>query len=281
LPVEIKFLPPELYSQDVDGIVDQLNDSSWQNAIKYHEQKNRLAPKKRVAIKAAAVRAIVQKALASMGAVSRPQQLVHEDWSQNQHAELDLESSLEADCHLQKLLVEKKEPRRAEVIVCLDTSLSMTGKKMAITAVAMAVMALQLEPEDLSIIAFETEATLVKALGTKWNVYKLVEKFMELPAKGLTNIEAGLKIALKESQKGKLNRKVVILMTDGRYTAGHNPEYLVSKLPRLYVVQTGSPWASVRFCRNLAKKGGGKFTRVSNIEDLPKALYSLVHEIIR
>jgi hypothetical protein len=70
-------------------------------------------------------------------------------------------------------------------------------------------------------------------------------------------------------------------MTDGRYTAGHNPEYLVAKLPRLYVVQTGSPWASVRFCRNLAKKGGGKFTRVSNIEDLPKALYSLVHEIIR
>lgn len=281
LPIETKFTPPELYSQDVDGAVENLSDTAWEKAVNYHDKKRRLDTIRRAKVRAAAIRAIIQKALATMGAVSRPQRSYLAAWEQNIDCELDLENSLEEDPSLRALLVEKKEARRAEVIVCLDTSLSMTGKKMAITAVALAVVAMQLEPEDLAIVAFETEATLVKPLGTKLDVYQIVEKFLELPARGLTNIEAGLKIALTQSRLGTQSRKAVILMTDGRYTAGNNPEYLVSQLPRLYVVQTGSPWASARFCRGLAKRGGGKFTRVSQIEDLPKALYALVHEIIR
>ena len=157
----------------------------------------------------------------------------------------------------------------------------MTGRKLAITAVALAVIALQLEPEDLAVIAFESDANVIKPLGQKKDIYEILEKFMEVPARGLTNIEAGLEMALKETMNGSLPKKNVILMTDGRYTAGRSPEHLVPRLPRLHVVQTGNPWSSTRFCRNLARQGRGKYMRVAQLEHLPKALYSLVHEIIR
>ena len=232
-------------------------------------------------MKAAAIRAIVRKALATIGAVSRPQKIVHSSWDLHPQEELDLDVSLESDPLLMQLTVEKKETKRTEVIVCIDTSLSMTGKKLALTAVALAVIALQIDPEDLAVIAFETEANLIKGLGEKKNVYEILKAFLDVPARGLTNIESGLLQAAVESAKGKLKRKSVILMSDGRFTAGRNPEYVVPRLPRLHIVQTGSPWASPRFCRSLATLGHGRHLRVGKTEHLPKALYSLVHELIR
>jgi Mg-chelatase subunit ChlD len=262
--------------------VENLSQSDWDNALQYHEVKRRLHDElKRERIRASAIRAIVRKALGTLGSISRPYQLQNANWEQFPQEEFDLEASLEADPTLEQLLVERREPRRAEVIICIDTSLSMTGRKLALTAVALAVLCLQLDPEDLSVIAFESDANLIKPLAHKENIYQVLKKFMEVPARGLTNIEAGLLMAEKQALSGKLPKKAVILMTDGRFTAGRNPEYLIPRLPRLHVVQAGSPWSSPRFCRNLAKQGGGKFLRVAKLEHLPKALYALVHEIIR
>lgn len=270
-----------MFSEVGDGAVENASESDWDKAIHYHEIKRRLDEVKRDKVRAAAIRAIIKKAMATMGAVSRPYKMVSGEWEKNPDGELDLDSSLEESPHLDQLIVEKKEPRRAEVIICIDTSLSMTGRKLALTAVALATIALQLDPEDLSVIAFESDANLIKHLGDKGELPRTLKDFMEVPARGLTNIESGLLMAEKEARSGKLPKKAVILMTDGRFTAGRNPEYLVSRLPRLHVVQTGNPWSSPRFCRGLARKGRGKYVRVAKIEHLPRALYSLVHEIIR
>jgi uncharacterized protein with von Willebrand factor type A (vWA) domain len=264
-----------------DGAVEDASNSDWDKAVQYHEIKKRLDLIKRDKVRAAAIRAIVKKAQATLGSVSRPYQLLNDSWDKHPHEEFDLDASIEEDPSLESLLVERREPRRAEVIICIDTSLSMTGRKLALTAVALAVLCLQLDPEDLSVVAFESEANLIKGLGEKRDVFETLKRFMEVPARGLTNIEAGLLMAEKQAAAGKLPKKAVILMTDGRFTAGRNPEYLIPRLPRLHVVQTGNPWSSPRFCRNLAKKGRGKFLRVAKLEHLPSALYSLVHEIIR
>lgn len=216
-----------------------------------------------------------------MGALARPYDLVTAPWPENPHADVDLEASIESDPHLEDLQIEKKQTRRAEIIVCIDTSLSMTGKKLALTAVSLAVLALQLDPEDLAVICFESQGDTIKPLMKKMDVFTLLEKFMEVPARGLTNIEAGLRRALVEAENGKQGRQAVILMTDGRHTSGADPSAIAPLLPKLYVVQTGNPWSSPRFCRNLAQLGRGKHLRISKIEHLPKALYSLVHEIIR
>lgn len=261
--------------------MEDASQSDWDKAIQYHEIKRRLDVQKREKIKAAAIRAIIRRAQAAVGSVSRPYQLKTAPWHQHPAEEFDLDASLEEDPALENLLVERKEPRRAEVIVCIDTSLSMTGRKLALTAVALAVLALQMEPEDFSVIAFESEANPLKRLGEKIDVFELLRRFMEVPARGLTNIEAGLLAAEKEALAGHLPKKAVILMTDGRFTAGRNPEYLVPRLPRLHVVQAGNPWSSPRFCRGLARRGRGKYLRVAKLEQLPNALYSLLQEIIR
>jgi Mg-chelatase subunit ChlD len=261
--------------------VDNLSDSEWDKALHYHELKKRLDDVRRAKVRAAAIHAIIGKAMATMGAVSRPQVLKSAPWEVHPEGELDLEATLDEDPSLEQLLVEKREPRRAQVIICIDTSLSMTGRKLALTAVALAVLALQLDPEDLAVIVFESDANVIKPLGVRLSLYQLVEKFMEVPARGLTNIEAGLLLAEQEARKGKLPRKAVILMTDGRYTAGKNPESIIPRLPCLHVVQAGSPWSSPRFCKGLARLGGGKFLRVAQLEHLPKALYALVSGIIR
>lgn len=270
-----------MLSEAGDGAVEDASNSDWDKAIQYHDIKRRLDEVKRAEVRKAAIRAIVRKAQATMGSVSRPYHLRNTPWEKEPHGEFDLDASLEEDPSLNNLLVEHKEPRRAEVIVCIDTSLSMTGRKLALTAVALAVLSLQLDPEDFSVVAFESEANLIKGLGEKRDVYEVLKRFMEVPARGLTNIEAGLLMAEKQAAAGKLPKKAVILMTDGRFTAGRNPDYLVPRLPRLHVVQTGSPWSSPRFCRGLAQRGRGKYLRVAKLEHLPTALYALVHEIIR
>lgn len=232
-------------------------------------------------ITAASVRAILHKARATIGPLARPYFSRPAPWSASPAAELDLETSLEDDPHLKELWVDEKHHKRAEIIVCLDTSLSMTGKKLAMTAVSLAVLTLQLDPEDLAIIAFESEAQVVKPLGDTSTPFAILEKFLRQPARGLTNISAGLELALAEATRGKLKRQSVILITDGRYTAGDNPESWAKRLPRLHVVHTGNPWASPRFCRRLAKLGRGKYVRVADFEELPKALYSLVQGLTR
>lgn len=232
-------------------------------------------------MQASAVRAILQKAQSTVGSIARPYKTVTDNWERQQSQELDLDASLEESPLLDDLMVEVREESRAEVVVCLDTSLSMTGRKLALLGVSVGTLALQMKSEDLSIINFESEAHLVKGLGDSMSAYQIVEKFIDSPAKGLTNMEAALKLALRQCERGRLPKRHVILMSDGRFTAGARPEYLVPRLPRLHVVQTGSPWSNNRFFRHMAKLGDGKFIHVAGFEQLPRALYSLVHEILR
>ncbi|MCO5142454.1 MAG: VWA domain-containing protein [Oligoflexia bacterium] len=163
----------------------------------------------------------------------------------------------------------------------MDTSLSMTGKKLAITAIALAVLCLQVPEENLSVIVFNSEATILKKFGEKIPIIDFIEKFLEVPTRGLTNIEAALDKANKELKRATSSTRSCILITDGKHTAGKNPESSAKKLPRLHIIQMGNTWSSPRFCRNLAHAGKGKFLRAMNIEDLPKSLYTLSNYLVR
>lgn len=276
------FTPPEFFSEHADLSVENLSDSGWQAAINYREKKKHLFKDEEIQrLRRNAVNAIITKARNTIGSIARPRQLETVPWHLNAQGEIALEDSLELDPTLATILTEEKVHRRAEVIVCLDTSLSMTGKKLALLGVSIAVLALQLESEDLSVIPFATEAEVLKTLNTVKSVDIIVEKFLDSQTKGLTNIEDALKKALVQQKRGKHTRRTTILMTDGKFTAGGRPEYLASQFQRLHVVQTGSPWASERFCRNLAKRGSGNFLHINDFEELPKALYNLVHESLR
>lgn len=279
----VSFIAPDAFADLNDATVEDVPaDMGWKNAITFHEKLRRINdPVLKEKVRASVVRAILEKARDALGSVSRPYSIETAAWDQHPAKELDLDVSLEEDPLLDRLLVEIRQEHRAEVIVCLDTSLSMTGRKLALLGVSVGTMALQLTAEDLSIINFESEAHLVKPLGSYMSAHQIVEKFIGSPARGLTNMEAALKLALQQCARGRQRKRHVILMSDGRFTAGARPEYLIPQLPKLHVVQMGNPWSNNRFFRRMARLGDGKFIQVKEFEDLPRALYTLVHEILR
>ena len=59
----------------------------------------------------------------------------------------------------------RREARRTQVVLMMDTSLSMSGKNLALAAVAAAVLAFCVKSEDLAVVAFESTAKALTHLG--------------------------------------------------------------------------------------------------------------------
>lgn len=175
--------------------------------------------------------------------------------------------------------------RRQAVVLSVDTSLSMTGEKLALTAVAVAVVLLQFPDDPVGIIAFENEAKILKHPTEKISVDELVERFIDLPAQGYTHLEDGMREALKlvrSASSGLQGRPVsTVLVTDGKYTAGRDPGYLAPRFPHLVVIKMGGERASLELCRELAQKGDGALREVTELEALPGVMYGVVKDLLR
>jgi Mg-chelatase subunit ChlD len=175
--------------------------------------------------------------------------------------------------------------RRQPVVLSVDTSLSMTGEKLALTAVALAVVLLQFPEDPVGIVAFENEASVLKRPDERITVQQLVERFLDVPAQGYTHLEEGLRIALKlvrvAASQGKGVVPSTVLLTDGKYTAGRDPAYLAPKFPHLIVLKMGKERASLELCRELARKGRGALREVDELEALPMVMYGVVKDLLR
>ena len=175
--------------------------------------------------------------------------------------------------------------RRQPIILSVDTSLSMTGEKLALTAVALAVVLLQFPDDLIGIVAFENEARILKSPEESISIAQLVERFLDVPAQGYTHLEDGLKMSLKLIQRvkaaGSARPSSTVLLTDGKYTAGRDPAYLGSRFPHLVVIKMGSERASLNLCKDLAKKGRGVLREMGQLESLPVIMYGVVKDILR
>src|SRR5262249_43358466 len=151
------------------------------------------------------------------------------------------------------------------------TSLSMTGEKLALTAVAIAVVLLQFPEDPVGIVAFENEARILKRPEERITLQELLERFLDVPAQGYTHLEDGMKASLKlvQSTSGGTSSRLpsTVLLTDGKYTAGRDPAYLAPRFPHLAVLKMGTERASMDLCRELARKGHGMVREVSDLED--------------
>jgi Mg-chelatase subunit ChlD len=176
-------------------------------------------------------------------------------------------------------------PRRHPVVLSVDTSLSMTGEKLALTAVALAVVLLQFPEDPVGIVAFENEAQVIKRPDERISIQQLVERFLDVPAQGYTHLEEGMKGALalvRQSESGGGGKPPsTVLLTDGKYTAGRDPAYLAPRFPHLIVLKMGKERASLELCREMAQKGGGVLREVGELESLPTVMYGVVKDLLR
>lgn len=260
--------------------------SAWDVATRYHEFKaRRLDERAKRELRRVSADAVLERAREILGSLSRPFLAQSAPWSEvppdAEHVEFDLEATLdEGGPGEAEPWASFRVTRKQSVILSVDTSLSMTGEKLALTAVALAVVLLQFPQDSVGIIAFENTATVLKRPDEQITVAELVERFMDVPAQGYTHLEEGLKLALKLSTgaRGKIS---TVVLTDGKYTAGRDPGYLAPRFAHLEVLKMGKERASLELCRELARRGHGSLREVGDLEALPQAMYSVVKDLLK
>lgn len=305
------FLPPEAggssvsFGDEEDLSAELSSATAWDVATRYHEFKGRKSLQAIARqLRRISAEAVLDKARAVLGSVVHPvdshfapmneipgsaQQVDFDIDETFEHAPLAMASAAgvvqDIPVTADDLVLSYTVPRKQSVILAVDTSLSMTGEKLALTAVALAVVLLQFPDDPIGIVAFENEARILKRPEERLTLQQLIERFLDVPAQGYTHLEDGLKGALKLVQAvqgtGVGRPPSTVLLTDGKYTAGRDPAYLAPKFPHLVVLKMGRERASMELCRELAQKGSGALREVAELDSLPTVMYGVVKDMLR
>jgi uncharacterized protein with von Willebrand factor type A (vWA) domain len=232
-----------------------------------------------------ATRAVLRKAHELVGPIRPSRRVVREVMNEPFRGELDEETTLENLLGKEfpdpdDWVSARRETRRTQVALMMDTSLSMSGRNLALAAVAAAVLAFSLKSEDLALVAFESSARALTHLGERETAARMVEELLSQPARGFTNIEDGLAVGRRELLLGDNPRKVGLLITDGVFTAGGDPLAEAARFPRLYVLLTEDYVMDAELCARMARVGHGGVVRVSGYDDLPARMLEVVTQIL-
>jgi Mg-chelatase subunit ChlD len=254
--------------------------AGWEAARQYHRLRNALPAPLRRQVLERAVAAILARARRLLRHAARPTRHVKDAFPAE--GDLDLERTLETPrpWKPEDIAVERVEPREADVVAILDMSLSMTGEKIALVALAASILRLKLD--RLAVVAFDTTAHRLVRVGESTAPRELVRRVLEVPAQGYTNIEAGLVTALDELGRTQRRERVAILMSDGIANVGWDPVRVAARFPRLHVVQVGPEERDgTKNCLGMARAGRGRHYRAVTYEQLPLVVRRLVRDVFR
>ncbi len=131
-----------------------------------------------------------------------------------------------------------RRPERKACVVMLDHSYSMKGLKISMAALTAAAIALHFK-QDYGIVAFSTNARILKGLNQYKPPARIAEEILSQEATGYTNIHDALQLGVGE-MKG-YEKKIGILLTDGDWTAGEDPVQVARRFDRLHVIGLEEP----------------------------------------
>ncbi|MDR4503980.1 MAG: VWA domain-containing protein [Candidatus Scalindua sp.] len=174
----------------------------------------------------------------------------------------------------------KEEKRtRLSIILIIDKSGSMLGKKMLFAKKASIELIKQLTKNDqFGIVAFDTSPYVVLPLqpieeGKK----ELIRKLSVLRADGGTDIFPALDIAHKQIVQTNAEANHVILLSDGN-TRSIYYQYgaLISKLQQANItvstIALGQWLVNTKLLRDIAEKTKGRFYQISDVIKLPRLI---------
>ena len=175
----------------------------------------------------------------------------------------------------------KRERKKRQAILILDTSGSMYGTTLVNAALTTSVLAYNMEKEKYGVVLFNSDAMILKKIDEKKPITTTIDDILDSEAVGFTNIHIGLEKGLKELDKGKASKKnkFGILITDGIYNRGENPIDMAKKYPKLHVI--GIPAENdeergIKICKEIAQAGRGKFYSVKDYKEIPRTLIKLL-----
>jgi Mg-chelatase subunit ChlD len=233
-----------------------------------------------------AVRSVLERAAQLVGPLRGATHTVVEPLREPYQGELEVEGTIENLMGKEfperdDWLIERREERRTQIVLMMDTSLSMSGANMALAAVAAAVLALKMKPRDLGVVVFENNAQAISRLESEDPPEVIVRRMLRQPCRGYTNIEDGLKVGAAELARGRNPRKYGLLITDGVYTRGGDPTALAATFSRLFVMLTEDYKMNEWLCRRLATAGNGDLFRVRSLAELPRRMVDIADRLLR
>jgi Mg-chelatase subunit ChlD len=126
-------------------------------------------------------------------------------------------------------------------------------------AATVGALAAELARDDLSAVAFWSDAALLSRLGQSVPAGQLLERMLlRLRAQGLTNIAFPLQVAATELARRPARDARVVLLSDCVHNAGPDPRPLAARLPRLDVLLDVSGEQDAELGRDLARLGRGR-----------------------
>jgi Ca-activated chloride channel homolog len=170
----------------------------------------------------------------------------------------------------------KKEMPSMGLIIVMDRSGSMMGNKIELAKEAAARSVELLREEDtLGFIAFDDRPWVIVETAPLKDKKKTVEEILSITPGGGTEIYPSLAMAYEELSDLKLQRKHIILLTDGQSATGGDYESLIEegkeKNITLSTVAIGSD-ADRGLLEDLAIQGSGRFYDVTDASVIPSIL---------
>ncbi len=255
--------------------------SGWDAAKNFHRLHNLVHdPAKREIATERAIDAVVERAKQMMRHASRPMHQPEAGWPTP--GELDLDATLERPRPWapHDIRVVRREPRDIDVVGVLDMSLSMTGEKTALLAVAVAILRMRLE--RIGLVSFQSHAQTIVPVGSDMPVREVVRAVLSVPADGYTHISAGLEQGLDELRRSSRKERMALLLSDGISNVGGNPVRVAHRLPKLHVVQIGRDIPQGRrACQRMAAAGHGHHFHAPSYVALPRVIRDVARQLFR
>ena len=164
----------------------------------------------------------------------------------------------------------KHEP--GALVLILDRSGSMQGAKLEAAKEAARAVVEVLEPTDeVAVITFDSDATLVSPLQKASARTKIQASVSEIVSGGGTNVLPALTQALASLQSSKLKHKHIILLSDGEAPTDGIREILDKLAAEGATTSTiGVAGADRNFLSMIADAGSGRLYMVEDLGALPK-----------
>ncbi|MGC5629229.1 vWA domain-containing protein [Georgenia sp. Z1344] len=170
------------------------------------------------------------------------------------------------------VVVRERIRQRRAVVLVVDVSGSMRGERVRAAAAAVGALVGELGRDDLSVVAFWSDAAILAPMGRGVSSSEILELLVRIPARGLTNVELPLRLARDELATVPGAEGRVLLLSDCVHNAGPDPRSVASTLPRLDVLLDTTGEKDVDLGRDLAGLGRGTLETVRSHRDLPAAL---------
>ncbi|HEX7355120.1 MAG TPA: vWA domain-containing protein [Mycobacteriales bacterium] len=160
--------------------------------------------------------------------------------------------------------------RRTTLALCLvvDRSGSVSGARLASAALAAAAVALR-APDDYSVVVFSDRSVVVKSQDVARPTDAVVDDVLALRGHGVTDLAAALDTARAQLARSTATRRMTVLLSDCRPTAGPDPTPYGRRIERLAVV---APADDAADAKAFAAATGARCVTLAGPADVPQAL---------